>query len=121
MVLKYNLFGIIWAVIILFLSIISGGARTNIEFGLLDKVVHLSIYGLLSFLLVVGLKKQDDWPVVKFKAGYYAVGISVFYGVLMEFIQFFIPDRGYDYKDMIANTVGSIMGYVLFTLIYKRF
>jgi VanZ family protein len=121
MFLKYNLFGIFWAVIILFLSIISGGARTNIEIGFLDKLVHLSIYGVLSFLFVVGLKKQYAWPVIRFNAGYYAVGLSIVYGILMEFIQYFIPDRGYDYKDMIANAVGSILGYVLFTLIYKRF
>ena len=121
MVLKYNLFAILWAVIILFLSIISGGARTNIEIGFLDKLVHLSIYGALSFLLVVGLKKQYRWPRIKFKAGYYAIGVSILYGILMEFMQLFIPDRGADYKDMIANTLGSILGYFIFTLIYKRF
>ena len=121
MLLKYNLFGILWAVVILFLSIISGGARTNIGVSFLDKVVHLSIYGTLSFLLVVGLKKQYSWPIIKFNAGYYAVGISVLYGILMEIIQYFIPNRGYDYQDMLANGFGSIFGYVLFTLVYKRF
>jgi len=121
MVLKYNLFGILWAVVILFLSVISGGARTNIEVGFLDKLVHLSIYGVLSFLFVVGFKKQYSWPLIKFNAGYYAVGLSITYGIVMEFIQYFIPDRGYDYQDMLANACGSIFGYILFTLIYKRF
>lgn len=111
----------IWAFIILMLSIISGGSRTNIEVSFLDKLVHLSIYSTLSFLLVVGFKKQYSSAKLKFNAGYFAVGISVVYGILMEFMQYFIPDRGYDYYDMIANAVGGTLGYVFFVIIYKRF
>ena len=88
---------------------------------MLDKLVHFGIYGILSLLIVIGLKKQYERPLLRFKAGHYAVGFSVIYGCLMEIIQLFIPDRGFDYRDMIANAIGGLSGYVIFVLIYRRF
>ena len=44
--------------------------------------------------------------------------IAILYGIILEYLQTFIPDRGFDYADLSANIGGSIAGVMIF-LYYK--
>jgi VanZ family protein len=48
------------------------------------------------------------------------LGLSTFYGVLMEFVQYaFIPGRFYEYDDMLANAIGAVIGWFCFKWVIK--
>jgi len=43
------------------------------------------------------------------------------FGALMEWVQFrFFPDRFFEYDDMLANAVGAVVGWWVFTLTSKN-
>lgn len=119
MILKYNVFTLMWAVIILLLTLLAGGASSNIKMISLDKVIHCTIFAVQSFLLIVGLKKQHSYSYFKFNAGKMAILGTSLFGVLVELIQGFIPGRSFEWTDMLANVVGAFVGFLVFLLIYK--
>lgn len=52
---------------------------------------------------------------------YLFVGIAtILFGVSIEGMQQFIPDRGADVYDIIANTFGIVFAQVLFYLVHKK-
>lgn len=56
------------------------------------------------------------------RAGYAiaTVLISAFYGLAIEVAQHFIPDRGMEWYDALANIIGSILGVAAFYLLKNR-
>jgi len=47
---------------------------------------------------------------------------AIMYGTTIEVLQTFIPQRGFDYADLTADIIGSILGVLLFKLIvFKRY
>jgi VanZ family protein len=113
---KFYLPALIWAIIILYLS-----AKTlpqlNLDFKLSDKVNHFAAYGLLSVLMGWGIWKTEK--VLKLKVLLIILIISSTYGVLMEIMQYlFFPNRYFDYGDMIANILGSIIGIFIIRIYY---
>ncbi len=78
-----------------------------------DKVGHFLAYSALSFnlLLLCNSTKQK------------VLGISfaIAYGLLMEFCQGLVPGRDPSVYDMIANSTGVLIGFVLVFLFGKSF
>lgn len=119
MFLRYNLFTFSWAIIVAILSIVAGGAKSNIDVSFLDKIVHAFMYAVLCLLMIVGYTKQYTFRFLKFKPILWAIVFSCTYGIILEVIQHFIPDRSFDVMDMIANAAGSLIGLLAFYIIYK--
>lgn len=76
-----------------------------------DKVGHFLAYALLSFnlLLLCTTTKQIGLGILA----------SISYGLLMEFCQGLVPGRDPSVYDMIANSTGVLIGFVLMKLIGK--
>lgn len=73
---------------------------------------HLLAYGLLAWLVFIGLSKRGRWA---WKTGLWTVGLVSTYGILLEFVQWaFFPHRFFEVWDMIANITGSIISYLLY-------
>jgi VanZ family protein len=72
-----------------------------------DKWVHIGLFGILVFL----------WcRVVRFeKRIFLTVAICCLaYGILIEFVQhFFIPYRGFELWDIVADAIGCMLGYII--------
>ncbi len=119
MILKYNFYTICWACVICIVSVVTIGNNANIEFKLFDKLVHTGMYAVLGLLMIIGFLKQRQYNYVRFNAIRLSVLITAFYGMLIEIIQGFIPNRGFDWFDMMANTLGAFIGFGLFIVIYK--
>lgn len=119
MILKYNFYTICWACIIFIISVVTVGSNANIEIAFFDKLVHAGMYGILALLMIVGFLKQRSYNYIRFNAIQLSVVITVLYGVLIEIIQGFTPDRSFDWLDMVANTLGAFIGFGLFIVIYK--
>ena len=83
-----------------------------------DKLIHVGIFALLSFLIMYGFKKSmypTKWPgSVYWKT---VLGVAV-WGVVTELIQgFAIPNRSMSVVDALADVLGAFSGLFFF----KRF
>ncbi|WP_299820035.1 VanZ family protein [uncultured Pontibacter sp.] len=84
-----------------------------------DSFAHAFLFGVLTFLMIVGLTKQFTY----IKLRHYAIRTSLFisfaFGVFVELMQhFFIQGRQGDLMDVLANTLGCLLGIVLFKWVY---
>ncbi len=83
-----------------------------------DKWVHIGMFGLLTvawchpFLKSGAGSKKIFWVVAL---------AAIAYGIAMEFVQkYFAYQRSFDLFDMVADSVGSIVGFYLMTLWLKK-
>ena len=83
-----------------------------------DKVGHIIAYGVLSFLILVGLFKEGQVTRPKIV---WTILLCTIYGVLLEIIQYsFFPNRLFETGDAIANFIGAVGGYLTFRQFYKN-
>jgi len=113
---------IIWATLIFIGSSISGNSLNEIKFinipGL-DKIIHFTLYFVLTMFVLAG---TDKWlGKIKFIFFFIIVLMCVSYGALIEYLQgtLFVA-RSMDIFDFIANSIGVIVGAILFSGLYKR-
>jgi VanZ family protein len=73
-----------------------------------DKLIHFLIYLLLAFILVNTL-------IIEEKHHPYLGGVLYAFtlGLVIESLQFFIPYRSFEIKDIFFNLLGSITGISL--------
>lgn len=113
---KFYLPAFIWAIIVLYLSA-SAVPQLNLNFALADKVNHFAAYALLSVLMCWGIWQTKK--VFERKVLLAVLIISSTYGILMEIMQYlFFPNRYFDYGDMLANILGSILGIIIIRIYY---
>ncbi|MCP4520079.1 MAG: VanZ family protein [Cytophagales bacterium] len=119
MLLKYNFYTICWALVILILSVVASSTNANIEISLVDKLVHAGMYATLAFFMIVGFLKQRSQRYIHFNAIRLSIIVCTSYGLLIEVMQSFLQYRTFDLWDLLANTVGTFIGWGLFIIIYK--
>jgi VanZ family protein len=88
----------------------------------LDKVVHVSMYFAVSFVLARALtrrkRRRIDWHAYKWSV-YKAVSFAIFWGLLMEYIQEQTWYRAFEWADVSANSIGALIGGPII-IPYKR-
>ncbi|MCS6857959.1 MAG: VanZ family protein [Sandaracinaceae bacterium] len=92
------------------------------SFPLKDKGIHLVEYGGLGFLVahacVHTFLRRSSWRVA-----FFALMLTVSWGVLDEIHQAFVPGRSADPLDLLADFVGSglgVFGRILWTWITPK-
>lgn len=123
MFLRYNLFNITWAFFVLALTLMPGASMpmTNIwDLFKFDNFAHVFVFFVLTFLTIIGLRKQYTFRVCRFKAVQLGVSVCILYGLALEVIQGLVPGRTLEIQDMIANTLGCFVGWGLYFMIYHR-
>ena len=119
--LKYR-FSIIWAIIILILSGLSGDTVNKISFINIphfDKIVHAGIYFILCSIIIYesGFFKSK----YSFSTLFTILLISISYGILMEIMQEYVfIKRSNDLFDIIANSTGAVFSIFAFVIYKKR-
>lgn len=105
----------VWTCILIVLSVISKGTASKlaiIDFFGIDKVAHLIFYAVLSWLWVRAMFNSAIQHSV-----FISFTLSTILGISLEFIQKYCTDgRSFEYDDMVANLVGTIVGLVAFKL-----
>lgn len=102
--------------IILGLSLMNTGSMPIKTFDQSDKLGHFIAYFVLvcTWLMVVVTKK------IRIHKGILFILLAGF-GILIEWIQSILTTyRTADYKDAIANTIGLILGFIVFHLVYPK-
>jgi len=111
----------IWLCILLVLSLLPGDKLPEIEFSLfrLDIFVHLIFYSILTFLMLIGFKIKKNEPF--FKSIVLIVMTTVVIGFSIELLQGnFIANRYFSYADILANSIGTVLGLVIFIKFYAK-
>lgn len=119
MFFRYNIYTLVWALIILILTLSPGNAipstgSWNIPNS--DKLGHYIIFSVFAYLLYRGFAKQYTFEVLNEYPLLISMIISVCFGVVIEFIQTTIPGRGFDVLDILANTSGIALGLSVYYL-----
>lgn len=98
--IKISLILVIFGIVYLSLKPPSEGVEININ----DKIGHLIAYGVLTTNAGL-LLPRNRWIFV---------GIcSFFFSCVLEYLQGFIPGRTVDWKDLIANFSGTVIGLLI--------
>jgi VanZ family protein len=102
---------LVYLIVIAFLSLVPASNLPEISlFSGADKIVHICMYLGLSFLAC--------WAYVgdnRFRYMYTLLAAVFMYGVLMEILQRTMHNgRSFDFKDMMANLVGAIIGLLIY-------
>lgn len=118
---KYLIGALLWALLILVLTLTPGKAVPDIGLFDYDKLGHAGIFMIQSYLLIKGLYERDARKNRVSKYVWSGSVTAVFYGFAIEYAQSFIPDRGMEFYDAIANIIGSFFGVTLFYLHNKLF
>lgn len=85
-----------------------------------DKLIHIIIFGVFAWLVLRALFLSDKTTGNKTTV-YLLVGVStILFGIAIEGMQQYIPDRGADRYDVIANTVGIVLAQVIFYFVHRR-
>lgn len=81
-----------------------------------DKIAHVFLYFILAVMIVkISLVNNK-------KFGFLSAFIySSCLGLLIEVIQFFLPYRSFESLDILANSLGSFMGVIIYRLIFIKF
>ncbi len=123
MFLRYNLYTITWALIMLLLTIASKDSMPSMnQWDLLsfDKFAHFSQFCILIFLMIVGFHKQHTFTSLRFYPFRTSMGIGIGYSIMLEIVQLLAnTGRSFDSADAMANILGCFGGLLIFYLIYK--
>lgn len=88
-----------------------------------DKIVHLFVFGILSFSMLWGYRKKIITQNATSRKYAYLLTIllSISYGGLTELLQKYVFINRYgSIYDLIANAIGCVLGVIVFFLCYKK-
>jgi VanZ family protein len=79
----------------------------------IDKIAHLGLFGGLVFFWSLYHYFHRKPHIISQRLMWTIVFLCFLYGVMMEFVQkYFIPNRSFDVGDIVADLVGSLIGYL---------
>lgn len=109
--LSYNLPWMIWAVIIMGLSVIPGAAFPDPLVPEIDKYVHIVLYVILVLLMYRALRKQFQYTRSTTVMEAIAFSAAVAYGIIIEIVQeTLINTRSFEAEDILADGMGACLG-----------
>jgi VanZ family protein len=85
----------------------------------LDKVVHICLFGGFVWLWFMSRLNSNRNT---FSTGVLTrlFLISAFYGIAMEFVQYFFTNRDFDIWDIVADIIGAALACALLRILVKK-
>lgn len=115
----YFLLAVLWTSIVTVLSLvtISSEVGSTIKIEYKDKYVHFAFY----FVFVVLWYQYLNNKLTKRRTQLIVLFSAIGYGVLMEICQgLFTTTRAADILDVLANSIGAIIGILVVSTLYKN-
>jgi len=117
--------GILCGIIILILTGLPGSLFPRVKPAIgLDKVAHILMYAGFAFACLWGYRKQfvSNGLAYQKRAILLTIIISIAYGGLTEIIQETITvlHRSGDWRDLIADAIGTVIGVLVFYLFFGK-
>ena len=85
-----------------------------------DKLAHLAVFFIFSVLVLAGYQLKGKLEVNKTIYRNRVLTICLVYGIVLEFLQQFVPGRMSDIYDLIANFTGALLGVIVFMIFIKN-
>ncbi|WP_373497575.1 VanZ family protein [Aquiflexum sp.] len=89
------------------------------EFSFGDKLGHLLMFAVLSFLWLRVSTINEKRGINSRSFTTNLLVFSFIFPILAEYLQLFVPNRTFDYLDIVANLVGGAFGFIIFFILYK--
>jgi VanZ family protein len=110
----------LWVLFILIITGLPGDSFPEIEtfwdWLQPDKVVHIFIFGVLSFIILYDARTQYFEQKQRYIFGFAVVVGTALFGLLTEVLQRYVfIGRSGNVYDALADLVGAIAGYLLFS------
>ena len=111
--------GITYTLFITFLLLFPTTNIPKIEVPAIDKLGHVTLFAILVVIwLLFILSKTEDAKITSI----WVVLLAFFYGIIIEVLQgLFFVSRTADGWDIIANSAGILLGWLIFQKIRKLF
>lgn len=115
---KYK-FTILFALVVLILSVLPGSSFPKVKVTNIDKAVHFLLYFMLVCAMYFDnfLNKNKNLTNKKLLCFFI---FAVFFGAIVEVIQYFLPFRSAEWYDLLSNTVGAGFGTGVIFFVSKR-
>lgn len=105
----YTSIAIVLLVVIMYVSLLPTIELPKAPVIQADKIIHFSMYSLLSFVLYKAFFNRKLWQGIGF-----ACALSFFYGFIVECSQYYYTStRMFDVFDILANGIGAMFAYVI--------
>jgi VanZ family protein len=115
---KYKVLAYLWLLITTYLTLTSSSSmrRFNIwDIVGIDKLGHFGFYMIFSFLWAMAYKHLS--PMMRF----FVLAFVITFGIFMESAQYLMRmGRAFEWLDILANTTGAIIGFVVFLYIDRK-
>jgi hypothetical protein len=80
-----------------------------------DKLVHIGLFAVLLFLW----RSAFDWELPNYNL--VLLFLALLYGLAVEFIQrYFVSNRDFDLYDVLADTIGAMIGLAIWLASYRK-
>ena len=123
MFFRYNLPALVWATVILLLTLLPAARMPEVpDWQLISFATasHAVVFFIFTFLLRGGFYLQRTLLNLRRHSGLYALVISVLFGALIEYLQSTLGwGRQGDVMDILSNSIGSFMAIFAFTLVLR--
>ena len=84
-----------------------------------DKLVHFGVFAILTFLWArvgtIDLRGELRWK----KLLTNLLVFTIIFPILVEYLQLYVPNRSFEFEDILANLIGGIIGFAGFIILYK--
>ncbi|MFN7014646.1 MAG: VanZ family protein [Bacteroidia bacterium] len=118
--INWNWFAIVWASVILILSLLPGEDLPEINFWEIDKLVHALFYAVLCFSTVAAFITQYNFGGNRLYSIFFAISLCILFGLCIEVVQgTFLESRFFDIYDLVANFIGCLLGVIGIIVIFK--
>ena len=87
-----------------------------------DKLVHMILFGSLALSIFFYFEASTLIILKSIRAKALALIVCIVYGIAMEYYQkYFVPSRGFEVADMLADAAGALIALPLFNIFKNKF
>ncbi|MCC6411710.1 MAG: VanZ family protein [Saprospiraceae bacterium] len=121
MTLRPFLLPFFWLVTLTVMSVMPSLPAPEFKLVAPDKLVHAFVYGVLVWLGLRAFRRYRPGNALTLMQGFGMFTFASAWGAMMEYIQgAYFPGRFFEFDDMIANTAGAAMAWLLFFILYRK-
>jgi glycopeptide antibiotics resistance protein len=121
---KYNLPTLLWATVILLLTLLPAASMPQVpawELISFATLAHAVVFFILSVLMLRGLSKQTRFLSLARQAALLTLIVSVLFGIGIEGMQMILNwGRQGDPLDVISNSIGTVSGIAAYFWLLKK-
>lgn len=118
--LRYQGPAILVAIILFILSSIPYPPPVILNVSYEDLIMHAIVYSAFGFFVARALYNQTGYSRLKENLLLFTFLIGTIYGISDEFHQYFVPGRVSDILDVLADSVGTLIGFAVFNFTRKK-